>query len=39
MLKHRDSIAKIVAVLPELKTIFNELNAGPTAAAAVLVGV
>jgi peptidoglycan hydrolase-like protein with peptidoglycan-binding domain len=26
LLKHRDSIAKIVAVLPELKTIFAELN-------------
>lgn len=28
MLKHRDSIAKIVAVLPELKKIFGELS-GP----------
>ena len=26
MLKHRDSIAKIVAVLPELKTIFSALQ-------------
>ena len=26
MLKHRDSIAKIVAVLPDLKTIFDELT-------------